>query len=57
MNVKQEIINNLRYVDGAVLLASGQEDLQTLLDSVVESSKETDMELNIRKSQILVKGK
>lgn len=47
MIVNGEIINNLRYADDTVLLACSQEDLQTLLDSVVESSKEVSLELNI----------
>lgn len=52
--VNGEVINNLRYADDTVLLASSQKDLQLLLDSVIESCKEAGLDLNIRKTKILV---
>lgn len=51
--LKREVINDLRYADDTVLLASNQEDLQTLFDSVIESCEEEGLDLNVPKTQIL----
>ncbi|CAG9838667.1 unnamed protein product [Diabrotica balteata] len=48
--VNSEVINNLRYVDDTVLLASRQEDLQTLLNSVIESCREA-VDLHLKKKK------
>lgn len=48
------IINNLRYVDDTVLLATDKDDLQALLAAVTD---QTDLRLNVKKTKLSAKTK
>ena len=48
-------INNLRYVDGTILMAES-EDEQFLLKKVKEESEKAGLKLNIHKTKIMVSG-
>lgn len=54
---KREGINNLRFADDTVLLASTQEDLQIIVDSVHQSCKKAGVHLNTKKTKVLVISK
>ncbi|GFO41281.1 endonuclease-reverse transcriptase [Plakobranchus ocellatus] len=47
-------INNLRYVDDTVLIAENKEDLQKLLNIVEEESRKKGLELNSKKTKVMV---
>ena len=47
-------INNLRYADDTVLLAHTEEDLQTLLNELDIRSKRFGMEINSKKTEVLI---
>ncbi|GFO03444.1 retrovirus-related pol polyprotein line-1 [Plakobranchus ocellatus] len=47
-------INNLRYADDTVLLAENKEDLQKLLNIVEEESRKKGLELNSKKTEVMV---
>ncbi|GFO45212.1 endonuclease-reverse transcriptase [Plakobranchus ocellatus] len=47
-------INNLRYADDTVLIAENKEDLQKLLNIVEEESRKTGLELNSKKTEVMV---
>ncbi|GFO06202.1 retrovirus-related pol polyprotein from type-1 retrotransposable element r2 [Plakobranchus ocellatus] len=47
-------INNLRYADDTVLIAENKEDLQKLLDIVEEESRKKGLELNSKKTEVMV---
>ncbi|GFO22537.1 endonuclease-reverse transcriptase [Plakobranchus ocellatus] len=47
-------INNLRYADDTVLIAENKEDLQKLLNIVEEESKKKGLELNSKKTEVMV---
>ncbi|GFO15462.1 hypothetical protein PoB_004196700 [Plakobranchus ocellatus] len=47
-------INNLRYADDTVLIAENEKDLQQLLDIVKEESEKKGLELNRKKTQVMV---
>jgi Reverse transcriptase (RNA-dependent DNA polymerase) len=51
------VINNLRYADDTVLLATNIEDLQELMSSVVEHSTLAGLKLNINKTKWFVVSK
>lgn len=55
--VNGEVINNLRYADDTVLLASNEEDLQCLLDRVTAKCAVAGLDLNIKKTKVLVISK
>ena len=48
------IINNIRYADDTVLIADSEQDLQHLVDAVVAHSEQLGLELNCKKTQIMV---
>ena len=50
-------INNIRYADGAVLLASSEAGLKVLLDAVQSESKKLGLNLNINKTKVMVMSK
>ncbi|GFO48185.1 retrovirus-related pol polyprotein from type-1 retrotransposable element r2 [Plakobranchus ocellatus] len=47
-------INNLRYADDTVLIAENKEDLQKLLNIVEEESGKKGLELNSKKTDVMV---
>ena len=49
-----ENINNLRYADDTALLAENMQDLQDLLNRINERSQECGLEINIRKTKIMI---
>ena len=46
-------INNLRYVDDAILMAESEKDLKSLLMRVKEESEKAGLKLNIRQTKIM----
>ena len=52
------MINNIRYTDGIVLIASSQEQLQKLLSIVVTESENVGLTLNVNKPEttVITKG-
>lgn len=57
ININGLVINNLRYADDTVILASNQSELQTLLDAVVTHSEEMGLSLNVAKTKMMVISK
>jgi len=49
-----KMINNLRYADDTVLIAENEKDLQILLDIVVKESHKKGLELNCKKTEVMV---
>ena len=47
-------INNIRYADDTVLIADNEQDLQHLVDAVVVHSEQLGLELNCKKTQVMV---
>ena len=47
-------INNLRYADDTVLVSENEKDLQQLLNIVESKSKEKGLELNSKKTEVMV---
>ncbi|GFS15741.1 endonuclease-reverse transcriptase [Elysia marginata] len=54
IHIGGHIINNLRYADDIVLIAENAKDLQHLLDIVREESQKRGLELNSKKTEIMV---
>ena len=50
-------VNNLRYADGTVLIAKNQEDLQALVTQRDCVSKKFGMQINIKKTEVMVVSK
>ena len=50
----ERYINNIRYADDTVLIADNEQDLQNLVDAVVAHSEQLGLELNCKKTQIMV---
>lgn len=48
------IFNNLRYADDTVLIAENKEDLQELLNIVEKESRKKGLELNSKKTEVMV---
>lgn len=57
IKINGENINNIRYADDAVLIASSLENLQELVNSLNVTSKEYGLELNIKKTKYMVISK
>ena len=47
-------LNNIRYADDTVLVATSEKDLQNLLDVVHEKGRNFNMEMNVKKTKVLV---
>ncbi|GFR60263.1 retrovirus-related Pol polyprotein from type-2 retrotransposable element R2DM [Elysia marginata] len=54
LKIGGRMINNLRYADDTVLVAENEEDLQNLLDIAVRESKKMGLELNSKKTEVMV---
>jgi len=50
-------INNLRYADDTVLIATSEENLQKLLDKLVEASADMGLSVNCDKTKSMVISK
>ncbi|BFZ00294.1 hypothetical protein BsWGS_03333 [Bradybaena similaris] len=50
-------INNIRYADDTVLIAENEHDLQKLVDAVIVNSKPLGLELNCKKTEMMVVSK
>ena len=57
LSINGIMINNLRYADDTVLLASSNEDLQSLYNAVVKSSEELGLHVNSKKTKAMVISK
>ena len=49
-------INNLRYVDDAILMAENKEEVKSLLMKMKEESEKAGLKLNIQKTKIMESG-
>ena len=49
-------INNLRYVDDAIVMAESKEELKSLLMKVKKESEKFGLKLNIQKTEIMASG-
>ena len=49
-------INNLRYVDGTIIMAENEEELKSLLMKVKEESEKAGLKLNNQKTKIMACG-
>jgi Reverse transcriptase (RNA-dependent DNA polymerase). len=47
------IINKVRFADDAALIAKTQEELQDMVNRLVDTGREYDMEINIDESQVM----
>jgi len=54
VTISGRTINNLRYADDIVLIATSREKLQQLLDKVNETSNKYGMEINTKKTKVMV---
>lgn len=52
--VNGQVINNLRYADDTVLLATSEVELQSLIDSINQRSLEAGLRLNVKKTKVMV---
>lgn len=57
ISVGGRCINNIRYADDTVLIASTEADLQKLLDVVVDMGERVGLRLNVRKTKSMVFSK
>jgi hypothetical protein len=51
------VINNIRYADDTTLLAENENDLKTMVMNVVKIGTEYGMELNLKKTKVMVVSK
>ena len=49
-------MNNLRHADDTTLMAESEEELKSLLLSVMEESEKVGLKLNIQKAKIMASG-
>ena len=49
-------ITNLRYADDAVLVADKKKKLQEMIDKLNDTCKEYGMDINVRKTKVMVVG-
>lgn len=54
VKVNGKIINNLRYADDTILIASTEKDLQEVVDKVNNSSERAGLSINISKTKLMV---
>ena len=54
VQVGQKMVDGLLYADDVVLLADSPEALQTMIDKVDDFSKKWRMELNLKKSEVMI---
>ena len=54
IKIEGHMINDIRYADYTVMIASSQEHLQKLLNIVVTESENVELTLNVKKTQTMV---
>ena len=54
IKVGRENINNIRYADDTTLIADSQEKLQKLMDALDRESQEKGLNINKRKTKVMV---
>lgn len=54
VKINGKTVNNLRYADDTVLIASSEKDMQALIDRVNEYSLKAGLSMNVCKTKILV---
>lgn len=57
ININGTMINNIRYADDTVLIASSAQELQNIINSVVSHSETFGLHLNVSKTKIVVFSK
>jgi ribosome-interacting GTPase 1 len=50
-------INNLRYPDDMILIATNEKDLQALIDRIVDKSEIVGLSLNKKKMEVMITSK
>ena len=56
IKINGKLFNNLRFADDVVLIGKTKEELQIMLKSIVEQSREAGMECNIEKTKLMSNG-
>ena len=56
INVNGEYMNNLRYADDVVLIATSEEELEEMIQELNEKGKMKGLTMNINKTKVLTKG-
>ena len=56
INTSRRNINNLRYVDDAILMAENKEEVKSLLMKMKEESEKAGLKLNIQKTKVVASG-
>ena len=56
IKIARRNINNLRYVDDAILMEESEEELKSLLMKVKEESEKVGLKPNIRKTKVMASG-
>lgn len=54
VKINGTVVNNLRYADDTVLIASSEHDLQTIVNKVNECSERAGLSMNISKTKFMV---
>ena len=54
INISNRIINDLRYVDDATLMAESEEEIKSLLMRVKEECEKAGLQVNMNKTKIMV---
>ena len=49
------MLNNLRFADDIVLIASNPDDLQTMVNELSEKSNEAGLKINLQKTKIMAR--
>ena len=57
ISVGGKVINNIRYADDTVLIATSQGDLQNLLNTCIEASKRYGLSMNNKKTYVMTVSK
>ena len=57
ININGQALNNLRFADDTVLIATGEEEMQLLLDTLVDARAEMGLSINCNKTKRLVVSK
>ncbi|CAF0810481.1 unnamed protein product [Didymodactylos carnosus] len=54
IKVEGELLKDVRFADDQPMVASSEEDLQKLMDSLVKSKEKFDMKINVKKTKTMV---
>ncbi|CAF1594079.1 unnamed protein product, partial [Didymodactylos carnosus] len=53
IKVEGELLKDVRFADDQPMVASSEEDLQKLMDSLVKSKEKFDMKINVKKTKTM----